>query len=181
MSSASGALPYYKLVTPTTTVTLAAAQTDANTTFNTNVPFGKAINIRRLRWIAALETGPETTSIISQFLWELTEDTTKTAVAQKDPFSLDDGGLEYTSALVTGAGFISTRQQFPTQVSDFIPPHPGVPSVAQQLNVVVSGLRIVGAGTEKVGVFAELFYELIDLSENLRTFLSNRIVLQRTT
>jgi hypothetical protein len=179
--SFGASLPLYKIVSKTVTVTESGAQTNANTTFNTNVPFGKAMLIRRLRWIIATKTALlQSAQTVDQLIGELTEDPTKTVVAQTDPFALDTFFLEYDSSFSTAASASNIIRDGQLYRS-FVLPDPGVPTVAQQLNVVVSALRVVGASVYSWDTFCEIYYELIDLSENLRTFLSNRIVLTRTT
>jgi hypothetical protein len=175
-------LPFYKIVTKTVTVTESGATTSSNQLFNTNVPFGKAMNLRVIRPVIATKVQDSgLASAIDQVIWELTEDSTKTVVSQTDPFALATGGREYLSVFGTGVGFtININDLFHDQQS-FVPPHPGIPTVAQQMNTVVTAIRVSGAQVLSFDVFLELYYELIDLSENLRTFLSNRIALQRTT
>ncbi len=182
MSAVGGSLPFYKLVTKTSTVTEAAATTSTSTVFNTNIPFGKAMNIRVLRPVIALKTAPVlAANTVDQILWELTEDPTKTVVAQTDPFGLSSGGKEIISSTTTAVGSTIVYDGLFIDVQSFVVPHPGVPSVAQQMNLVATAIRVTGGNVYTWDVFLELYYELIDLSQNLRTFLSNRIALQRTT
>jgi hypothetical protein len=174
-------LPYYKIVSKTATVTESAATSNANAAFNTNVPFGKAMNIRMLRWIVALKTNTALgAATVDQIIAELTEDSTKTTVSQTDPFALDTFFGEYITHF-SSAISTSAAHQDGMYYRSFVPPHPGIPTVAQQLNVVVTAIRVTGANVYSWDVFCELYYELIDLSENLRTFLTNRIALTRTT
>lgn len=180
-SSAGPLLPLYRLVTPTNTVTIAGASTSANTTFNTNIPIGSYMNIRRARVIIALKIPIEASSLSEQLLYELTEDTNKTAVAQKDPFALLDGGIEVGDREVSAVGEISYYWNLVKDDHKFDPPHPGVPTVAQQLNLVSTGVRVNGSSLMVFDTFIQLYYEILPVTEQIRSFLTNRIVLQRTT
>lgn len=171
---------YYRLVSPTVNITIAASSTNNNKTFNTNIPVTLAMVIRRVTVVQATKDTLPSANITEQVLWELTEDTTKTAVAQQDPFALVDGGLERATTLNTQGVSYHTRDLM-TRQYDFLPPHPGVPTVAQQLNLVCTGNRIQAAGTYNLDTFVQLYYELVALNDNIRTFLTNRIALQRTT
>jgi hypothetical protein len=179
--SFGASLPFYKIVSKTATVTESAATSNANATFNTNVPFGKAMNIRMLRWVVALKTNIIlSAATVDQVIGELTEDSTKTTVSQTDPFALDTFFEEYITDFSSAISTSATNKDG-MLYRNFVTPHPGIPTVAQQLNVVVTAIRVTGTNIYSWDVFCELYYELIDLSENLRTFLTNRIALTRTT
>lgn len=181
MSSNAQILPLFRLVTPTANYTQAAATTNANKLFNTNIVIGTYMNIRAVHVIQAFKTQiGEGANMTTQHLYELSEDTTRTTVAQTDPFALVDGGIEIDNTTSTAAGFYNVVRDL-IREHWFLPPHPGVPTVAQQLNLVATGLRIVGASVQQVDVFAQIFYQILPLTEDIKSFLTNRIVLQRTT
>ncbi len=179
--SSTVATPLFRLVTPTVSVTLAGATTNANTTFNTNVPSGMYMNIRRIRTVMSLGVTLTTAAAIDQALYELTEDTTKTSVSQSDPYALQDGGWEYQISQLSAVGDILWERNLVMDQLDYLWPHPGEPTVAQQLNLVTTGIRVVGTSVQKYSFFLQLYYELLAINDTVRSFLTNRIVLQRTT
>lgn len=179
--SSTVATPLYRIVSPTVNLTLAAAVTSANKTFNTNVPTGMYMNIRRARIIVARKAAIQVSTTSDQILYELTEDTNKTAVAQQDPFALLDGGREDNTKEITAASELGFSNNLVLDSFMFDAPHPGVPTVAQQLNLVASGIRVVGSSVQQWDVFVQLYYELLAITTQIQSFLTNRIVLQRVT
>lgn len=181
MSSNAQILPLFRLVTPTVNLTIAGATTSANKTFNTNIVIGTYMNIRRIRTIIARKTSIEIAAVSNQIIYELSEDTTRTTVAQTDPYALVDGGKEESTQQATAVGDIFWSDNLVSDAIDYLPPHPGVATVAQQLNLVAAGIRIAGSSVQQWDVFLQLYYEILPITQQVRDFLTNRIVLQRTT
>jgi hypothetical protein len=159
-----------------------ATEVDANATFNTNIPFGMAMKIRRIQtkwWRSTNDSGHTGTSLLVS---QLTEASGATKPTAGDPLALYSDIAVFTTQTVTAVGVRDTWD--PTFYRfDYLPPHPGVPTMAQQLNVVLSGNNADPTHTDvSIWVFfMEIYYELVLLDQQLKDYLSNRISLQRVS
>jgi hypothetical protein len=171
----------YKLV-PSASLTTGAYATliaSGNIKFNTNIPFGMAMLIRRIRSKFINSDGGNLLSAPDFYtlVMELTENLGLLTPEATDPLAL---WTEIATIGTPGAatGFYEDHEGFIT--IDYLPSHPGVPTIAQQLNLVLSNIR-QGSGTAKFNGFMEIFYELIVVTPALQAYLANRIALQRVT
>jgi hypothetical protein len=175
---------YLYKITPFANLSLAAlsgtTEIDAAKTFNTNVPFGMAMVIRRIHskwWRSTIDAAHIGTELL---VAQLTEATGATKPNAGDPLAMWTDVSSYTQSAPAAV----LNQWEPTfNRFEYLPPHPGVPTMAQQLNVVISGNNVDAVHTQ-VSVwtfFMEIYYELIVLTQGLKDYLANRISVQRTT
>src|ERR1700674_5691081 len=106
----------YRLTTPKLTVALAAATTSANSTFNTNIPFGLAMNIRRIRSLTWMADTPQTAATQVLATPQLTEANKATVADISDPLSLWDSVTDFRSD--TAVGFVQDKL---FETIDFLP------------------------------------------------------------
>lgn len=171
----------YKLV-PFVNITAVAAG-NTNTKFNTNIPIGKVMLIRRIRdffLFGASGTTIDTankSNILS--IAQLTENITATVVSATDPLSLHTQVAMSTNYFATAVGVNPVETHGFTDTSYMAPGHPGVPTLAQQLNVVLSNSQILDSNTGSSFYFLEIYFQLIDVDQAIKDFLANRIFLQR--
>jgi len=177
---------FYKLV-PFSSKALPAlngtTEVDANAAFNTNIPFGLAMVIRRVHHKWWMSTVDNTNNGVELLVAQLTEASGATKPTAGDPLALWTDISKYTINVKTAAGYTTewdpgfVRTEYPIGL------HPGVPTLAQQLNVVLSGNNVDSVHTAvPVWVFfMEIYYELVQLNQQLKDYLANRISLQRTS
>jgi hypothetical protein len=165
----------YKLVPATLVLTGTSAN---NVKFNTNIPFGMVMLIRRIRNFF-FSSNPTTIAgnRAQTVAWELTEQSTLTSPVQSDPLALhtDAWGQE---SYFTANGQSSLPWSSFTN-TDFLPPHPGVPTMAQQLNAVAQLTQQALSNDAATNILTEIYYELIVVNQQLKDYLANRISLQR--
>lgn len=148
-----------------------------NKTFNTNVPFGMAMVVRRIRWQWFAVNSTLDTAHIGSVLAvaELTEN-----LGLTDPLATDALSLWDTADDMLAGSPSNSWMKFMATL-EFLPPHPGQPTIAQQLNVAISNDSTGSNITNQYSFFMEIFYELVVLNQQLKDWLANRIAVQRTS
>lgn len=180
----------YRLVSPALTNGVKHGALNDNVTFNTNIPsLDYAIRIRRVRWIANF-TNAANSELMSvanginlvQFFAQLTENQTKTSVLNTDTSYLDmtEEDFMVPAAQSTAAGFqdiFFMRRDM--VIHDFDDPQTPY-TVATKLNVVVSGFELAGALSASAvwKAQAQIEYELVRLTADLRDYLAKRLQIQ---
>lgn len=119
---------------------------------------------------------------VTLLIAQLTEAVKATAPAATDPLALwSDINVHELS--VGGGTTLTKYHEQGWRTYDYLPSHPGVPTNAQQLNMILSGNNIDATHTD-VSVWnniTEIYYELRQLTQELKDYLANRISLQRTS
>lgn len=173
----------YTMITPVVTAdaTGGVVEADSNSKFNTNIPLSKAMMVTELDWNYNYPTY-ETFVInaITHWNWvaQITESLSRTKTAS-DPLNIDydyhERFINLPQATAVGFGSITFSSEV---LSRRVLRHPWL-TVAQQLNLVVSVYPQTdnGGGSKgpKVGAWAKIYFQLVDLNDALRLYLATRI------
>lgn len=182
-----GALPdpnVYKLVSPTVLVDASGGTVvvNANTKFNSNLPIDRAAAITEIDWIMSYAKSQQVSNAPNESHWQdvgqLTEALARTAPTLTDPVDIDTIYSEADFQTVqSSAASIAAVNKFRDRVYErHVFRHPWL-TVAQQWNLVCSSTP--GADNTlngpKLNVTSRIFFQLITLSADLRSYLATRL------
>jgi hypothetical protein len=179
----------YTMITPVVTVdaTGGHVEVDANQKFMTNIPIDRGIAITEVDWNYATNT-METFDKGAISHWnqvtQITESLARTKIAT-DPLNIDyDNWERFTRILEVTAVGECVISYTPKVIERRVLRHPWL-TIAQQLNIVSSIFPALDQSSTVAGpkmqVWAKLYFQMLNLTPDLRSYLATRIQISSQT